>query len=239
MRVVVGWRRVVHILIFLGLVASLALGCSSAPKSTPTPAQPAATSTEVIQLEPPLQDGDISLEKALAQRRSQREFSEETLTWKEISQLLWAGQGITNETYGFRTAPSAGGIYPLELYVVALTGVYHYIPQGHQAVRVLEGDRRNELQEAGLGQEWIGEAAIDIVVAAVYQRTIAKYGAERSPRYVHLEAGHAAQNILLQAVALGLGAVPVGAFDDDRVQSVLGLPADHEPLYIIPVGHPK
>ena len=231
------WLRMAFPFLFLCLMIPLAPGCAVPTPSTPSPTASAAP--EAIQLEPPRTAGEISLEETLAQRRSKREFTDEALTWKEISQLLWAAQGITNEQWGFRTAPSAGGLYPLEIYVVAPAGVYHYIPRDHKVEKVLEGDRRGELCRVALDQACVAEAAIDIVVTAVYQRTINKYGAERSPRYVHLEAGHVGQNILLQAVALGLGAVPVGAFYDAEVQEVLGLPADHEPLYIIPVGHPK
>jgi SagB-type dehydrogenase family enzyme len=122
---------------------------------------------------------------------------------------------------------------------VVQEGVYHYEPQDHRLVSLIQGDRRLELHAAALRQSAILEAPAVIVIAAVYERTSQKYGSERSPRYVHLEAGHAAQNVLLQAVALGLGSVPIGAFDDDQVQKALELPADHQPLYLIPVGHPQ
>jgi SagB-type dehydrogenase family enzyme len=166
-----------------------------------------------------------------------REFKDEPLTLAELGQLLWAAQGVTNQ-YGFRTAPSAGALYPLEVYAVTREGAYHYEPQGHRLTVHLEGDLRQALYEAALRQDPVLDAPVVFVIAAVYGRTAAKYGAERSPRYVHLEAGHAAQNVLLQAVALNLGAVPIGAFYDERVQEVLKLPSDQQPLYLIPVGRP-
>jgi len=179
----------------------------------------------------------MPLEEAIANRRSVREFTEEALSLAEISQLLWAAQGITDPR-GLRAAPSAGALYPLELYVTVAEGAYHYVPEGHTLQVVSEEDLRRDLWEAGLRQGALQEAPAIFVVTAVYERTQAKYG-ERAERYVKLEAGHAAQNILLQAVALQLGAVPIGAFYDDQVQAALGLPLDHQALYLIPAGHPE
>ena len=195
-----------------------------------------------IRLPDPLRGGGPSLEEALLRRRSVREYSDEPLRLLELSQLLWAAQGITDPR-GLRTAPSAGGTYPLEIYVAVgaveglSAGVYKYRPAGHSLAKVREGDARAELAGAALGQRWVKEAAIDIIIAADYGRTTARYG-DRGIRYVHMEAGHAAQNILLQAAALGLGAVPVGAFDDDGVGRALGSPPNERPLYIIPIGRP-
>jgi SagB-type dehydrogenase family enzyme len=179
----------------------------------------------------------MSLEQALVQRRSVREFNDTPLTMQELGQLLWAAQGVTHE-WGYRTAPSAGALYPLEVYVATADGIFHYLPQGHKLSVSSHRDPRRALYEAALRQEPVRQAPAVFVVTAVYARTARKYGEERSPRYVHLEAGHAAQNLLLEAVALSLGAVPIGAFHDEQVQAALGLPADHEPLYLIPVGHP-
>jgi SagB-type dehydrogenase family enzyme len=167
-----------------------------------------------------------------------REFTEDPLNLGELGQLLWAAQGTTHPD-GYRTAPSAGALYPLEVYAVIQEGVYHYDPQGHRLSLHRQGDARSALHAAALQQEPVLEAPVVFVIATVYERTGKKYGVERGPRYVHLEAGHAAQNLLLQAVALGLGAVPVGAFYDDKVKAILALPADQQPLYLIPVGHPK
>jgi len=191
---------------------------------------------EGLSLPPPCQDGQLSLEQSLSTRRSVRAFSEDPLSWEAISQLLWAAQGITDPT-DKRTAPSAGALYPLELYVATGEGFYHYQPSRHVVLVRSQDDLRPALHEAALQQEAVLHAPAVFVVTAVYARTEAKYGHQRSPRYVHLEAGHAAQNVLLQAVALGLGSVPIGAFYDEKVSEMLDLPDDHEPLYLIPVGH--
>lgn len=214
------------------LLAILAVtGCAAQPN--PATATPPAS----LSLPAPRTSGPLSLEQALARRRSVREFSDEPLTREQISQLLWAAQGVT-DARGLRTAPSAGALYPLEVYVVTAQGTHHYSPSDHALKLIVAGDRRPELWRAALRQEAVREAPAVFVIAAVYERTERKYGSERTPRYVHLEAGHAAQNLLLQAVALDLGAVPIGAFDDAAVQAALALPADQRPLYLIPVGHP-
>jgi SagB-type dehydrogenase family enzyme len=170
----------------------------------PTVTQPAAAAEgEVLALPAPRLASDVSLEEALARRRSVRAYSGEPLTLKEIGQLLWAAQGITHER-GYRTAPSAGALYPLELYVATDSGLYHYLPRGHEAEKRRIEDWRAPLCQAALSQDAVCQAPAVFVVTAVYERTEAKYG-QRAERYVWLEAGHAAQNLLLQAVALGLG----------------------------------
>jgi SagB-type dehydrogenase family enzyme len=209
------------------------LSCHKTEISQPPEVQ---MESSVVKLPEPKRGGNISLEETLAKRRSQRSFTSQNLSLEQISQLLWAAQGITEEASGKRTAPSAGALYPLELYLVSEEAVYHYRPLGHELEKTLEDDLRSQLCEAAWGQSAVEGAPIDIVITAVYKRTEVKYGG-RAARYVHLEAGHAAQNIHLQAVALGLGSVPIGAFSDDRVQEVLSLPRDHKPLYIIPVGY--
>ena len=197
---------------------------------------------DVIQLPPPRDDGNLSLERALAQRRSVRNFAPKPLSMAQISQLLWAAQGITRNGR-FRTAPSAGALYPLELYLVAgkakglEPGVYHYQPHDHALMQTAAGDLRNELSQTGMGQRALLSAPAVLVVCAVFERVTDKYG-QRGDRYVHMESGHAAQNIALQAVALGLASVPIGAFHDAQVQKVLGLSPTFEPLYLLPVGVP-
>ena len=162
------------------------------------------------------------------------------MTLAELAQLLWAAQGITSH-WGGRTAPSAGALYPLETYVAVgnveglSNGVYKYKPERHELSKLRDGDVRLELGDAALQQVYVSKAAIHIVIAAVYDRTTIKYG-DRGIRYVHMEAGHAAQNICLQATALNLGVVPVGAFYDDQLKSILTMPDNEAPLYIIPVG---
>jgi SagB-type dehydrogenase family enzyme len=200
--------------------------------------------TDVIKLPQPVLKGEMSLEEALYKRRSVRKYSDEPLLLTAVSQLLWSAQGITDKNEGHRTAPSAGALYPLEVYLVAgsvidlACGVYKYNPDGHELVLVLEGDVRDELYSSALYQSPVKESPIVLVITAVYERTTKKYG-DRGIRYVNMEAGHSAENICLQATALGLGTVTIGAFNDDAVKKVLNLPADEEPLYILPVGKTK
>jgi SagB-type dehydrogenase family enzyme len=187
-----------------------------------------------IDLPPPQLESDVSLEAALLGRASVRDFEGHPVTAEQLGQLLWAAQGRTRE-WGGRTAPSAGRKYPLELYAVDADGLFHYLPAEHQLEQTATADLRAALGETG--QSFIGDAPLIVVIAGVFARTEEKYG-ERAERYVKLEAGHACQGLLLQAVALGLGAAPIGAFDDAAVQAALGLPADHEPLYLVLVGSP-
>ncbi|MDD5300418.1 MAG: SagB/ThcOx family dehydrogenase [Gallionella sp.] len=192
-----------------------------------------------VNLPAPPATGMLSLEEALTQRRSAREFTPGALTLAEISRLVWAAQGVTAPER--RTAPSAGATYPLEIYLVAgdvagvAAGVYRYLPRQHRLEAVAEGDLRVPLAAAAVDQKWIGQAAMVVVIAALFERTTVRYG-KRGERYVHMEAGHAAQNMLLQAAALGLGATPVGAFNDAEVSRLLHLPDSELPLYFIPVG---
>lgn len=196
-----------------------------------------------MELPEPASDSDVPVEQALLQRQSVRDYTDRPLTLTEMSQLLWAAQGITRSG-GKRTAPSAGALYPLEVYLVVgeidglASGVYKYLPGDHELVRVGEGDRRADLSTAALSQESIEEAPAAIVITAIYERTTIKYG-ERGIRYVHMEVGSAAQNIYLQAVSLDLGTVFIGAFHDQDVKRVLNLPDDEEPLCIMPVGRIK
>lgn len=193
-------------------------------------------STEpVVDLAEPRTRGSVSVEEAILRRRSERAFASDSLTPAALSQLLWAAQGITGprET---RAAPSAGALYPLDLYVVSAAGIGHYAPEEHRLLTADDRDARPMLELAA-GQPAVGEAPAVIVLTAVFDRLRPQYGA-RAERYAALEAGHVAQNVLLEAVALGLAAVPVGAFDDEAVKGCLGLPPDHAPLYLIPVGLP-
>lgn len=182
----------------------------------------------------------MSLEEALSKRRSVRAYVPGALTLEEASQLLWATQGITGAN-GFRAAPSAGATYPLETHFVAgdvtdlAAGLYHYEPAEHSLSLVKEGDLRSELSELSLGQPSVREAPAVIVLSAVYERTTERYG-DRGQMYVHMDVGHAAENVLLQATALGLGAVPVGAFRTRTVGGMLGFPDTQLTLYLIPVG---
>ena len=197
-------------------------------------------------LPPPRLKGTMSLEEAIHKRRSKRDYSDKPITLEELSQLLYSAQGISEPVNRFRTAPSAGGTYPLEVYVVVKeggcsgldAGVYRYDPVQHALERSFEGDVHEEFTAASLDQLWVRDAAVNFVVAAVYERTTRWYG-DRGVRYVHMEVGHVGQNIYLQAESLGLGTVVIGAFHDDRIQKLLNLPEDCKPLYVIPVGRPR
>ena len=220
-------RREVVRLFGMGLVMRHAGSVAAVPKTR-------------IPLPAPQFDGGLSVERVLRGRRSVREYTRRALTLAEVSQLLWAAQGMTHRS-GLRTAPSAGALYPLEVYVVAAKvvglspAIYRYDPRAHGLSLVMEGDQRIPLSTAALKQTFIQEAAIALVFCAVYRRTTVKYG-ERGLRYVHMEVGHAAQNVYLQAVSLQLGTVAVGAFQDERVREVIGAATDEEPLCIMPIG---
>jgi len=186
----------------------------------------------------PVLAGKMSLEETLKLRRSCRNFTAQPLTLKQIGQLCWAGQGITDKTNGFRTAPSAGALFPIELYIVTADGVDHYKPKNHSLQRHLAGDYRKPLQKAGYDQEHIGRAPACFVITAVIERTAKKYG-QQAQHYCSQETGHVAQNILLQAAALNLAGVPIGGFNEDKVTAALKLPKNHRVMYLLPIGHPK
>ena len=196
-----------------------------------------------IYLPAPRQEGRISLEEAIAHRRSIRDFTAEPVSQSQLSQILWIAQGTTNRRVSYRTVPSAGATYPLEIFVVCggngieglADGIYHYNVAQHSLALHHKRDVRLELARAALEEQFIYQAPVDIVICALYQRTTPRYGG-RGERYVHMEVGHAGQNIYLQAVALGLATVAVGAFHDEEVREVLRLDKQYKPLYIMPVG---
>jgi len=234
---------VIIIAVFLSFSSLLLCGCKILPVSK-LANQNAENSGgikylegEEIILPEPLLKGDYSLEEALLMRASVRSFSDRKLEIEKISQLLWAAQGINRKSSGGRTAPSAGALYPLEIFIVVADGVYHYLPHEHKLMKIVSGDIRQKLSAACLLQQSVSDASADKMIAAIYERTTVKYG-NRGERYVHMEAGHACQNILLTAVTLEIGAVPVGAFDDSSVQGLLNLPSNYMPLYVIPIGYP-
>lgn len=195
---------------------------------------------KIIELPAPFLKSKVSLEETILKRRSVRSFSSKELSLSQIGQILWSAQGITGKKGGFafRSAPSAGALYPMEVYIAKPDGIFHYLPQGHKLEMISEKDARKELAKASWGQDFVYQAPVDVVLCAVYSRVTSKYG-ESGIRYVHIEAGHIAENVHLQAVSMGLGSVPVGAFDDKEVRKALSLPSNCEPLYIIPVGYPK
>jgi SagB-type dehydrogenase family enzyme len=199
----------------------------------------------------PVLEGDMSVEEALYNRRSRRDFEDRAISIEQLSQILWATYGISDGR-GFRTAPSAGAMFPLEIFVVVgnvegiEAGVYRYIPQEHKIVRTANGDVRRELTQAALGQRMIQEAPVTIVHTAIMSRTTSRYGEVQGRRYVYMEVGHSAQNVYLQVEALGLGTCAVGAFIDiyisgagdvPCIRELLGISGgDEEPLYLMPIG---
>lgn len=230
---------------FLAMVW-LGLGSASAQQPATQQTTGANTTNEPVSatltLPQPRKTGTVPVEQALVQRRSVRRFKPEPITLEELSQLLWAAQGVTTPD-GRRTAPSAGATYPIELYVAVgnvtglKPGIYKYHPQTHQLSLVKTGDVRMRLADAALGQSWVERAPATLVFGAVYERTSRRYG-RRAVQYVHMEVGHAVENAHLQAVALGLGGVVIGAFVDEDAAKTVGLKPEEQPLCLFPVGRP-
>lgn len=225
-------------LLTLGAMLGITVACSpQAPRSARSPSAP---SVSPMALPAPRTDGPMSVEEALSRRRSVREYAAGELRLDEVSQLLWAAQGVTS-AWGGRTAPSAGALYPLMVLLVAgdveglAPGVYRYDPERHAVTAEVYGDLREQLADAALGQGPVHAGSASLVIAGVYSRTTGKYG-RLGQRFVDMEAGHAAQNVCLQAVALDLGTVTIGAFGEEAVRAALGLSEDETPLYVLPVG---
>jgi len=203
-----------------------------------------ALSEEEIKLPSPQLEGKMSVEEALARRRSRRVFKDNSLTMEQVSQLLWSAQGITEERRGFKTAPSAGATYPLDIYLVVgkdkvenlKAGVYHYNLHHHSLIIILEGDKRRELARACLRQRFIEDAPVSLIITAEFSRITSRYG-KKGIYYAYMEAGHVGQNVYLQAESLGLGTVVTGAFYEEDVSRALNLPDQHIPLYVMPAGY--
>lgn len=214
---------------------------AAAPTAQPGPC--GGQSRHDLALPRPVLDGTHSVARLLQQRRSVRDFAPAPLTLAQLGQLLWAAQG-TSASGNLRTAPSAGALYPLELYVVTgaiqdlPAGIYHYDPQGHCLRFIRPGDERGALAAAAAGQSWLAAAPATVVFGAAHGRIAAKYGS-RAARYVAIEVGAAAENLFLQAEDLGLGTVDVGAFDDARVARLLRLSEGVAPLLLMPIGVPR
>lgn len=187
-----------------------------------------------INLPKPHLKGTKSIEECIYNRESVRKYKDKKIEIEKISQILWSAQGLK----GFkRTVPSAGATYPLEIYVTLKDkGFFHYNFKKHILELIIEEDLSKNLARASWDQNFIAEAYMNIIICAIFSRTTQRYG-ERGVRYVFIEIGHCAQNIHLEAVALGLASVPIGAYEDDRVKEVLNLPKKTEPLYIIPIGY--
>ncbi|MBS7654355.1 MAG: SagB/ThcOx family dehydrogenase [Candidatus Bathyarchaeia archaeon] len=199
----------------------------------------------------PQKVSNLTVEEAILSRRSIRDYTDDPVSIGGLAMILWSAYGITDPERGFRASPSAGATYPLEIYIVVgekgvaikdgflEAGVYKYEPHSHSLLLVKKGDYRSELMKSALGQEWVGEAPLTIIICAVFERTTKIYGERGQIRYVPMEAGHAGQNIYLMATALNYGAVVVGAFYDDSVATVVGVKPEEKPLYIIPLGVPE
>jgi SagB-type dehydrogenase family enzyme len=210
----------------LGLIALFLFPCHGMAQSAP--------SQGIVKLPEPRYEGPVSVEKALMERRTIRAYKDEPLTMAEVSQILWAAQGITEPKRGLRTAPSARAVYMLETYVLPGNvvdlpiGLYRYQPKGHELVRIAEGDKKADLFKAA-GQAPIKNAPLAIVFAGNPERGT-------NPNWMYYEVGHAAQNVYLQAVSLKLGTVAMGGFKPEEVKKALNLPEKETPLYIMPVG---
>lgn len=229
------------ILYGLTVISILVLGVSCMVQQVSRQEDLITAAQDIVNLPEVVLDGELSVEKAINQRRSIREYANKPLTMPEIAQILWAAQGITDEATGKRAAPSAGATYPLEVYLVAgnvdglSPGLYQYRPHEHALTLLKQGALQDALAEAALDQESVKDAAAVLLFSAVYERTTQRYG-ERGVRYVHIETGHAAQNVYLQVEALGLGTVVIGAFDDQSLRELAGLEEGEHPLYLMPVG---
>jgi len=227
-----------HFLSFITAVSLANAAYGSGDKAQNTP--------QVITLPPPKLEGPVSVEQALAKRRSVRSYKKEPLTLAEVSQILWAAYGVTKISPvsggGLKTAPSAGATYPLEMYLVAgnvtdlALGLYRYKPEDHSLLKISGEDKRAALCKAAWGQDMIEQAPASIIYTAVYERTTARYGSRGKERYVCMDLGHSAQNVYLQAYALGIGTCAVGAFDDNAIKKVLPVSQNEVPLYIMPLG---
>lgn len=217
-------------------VAALVLPTACVDRAPEWARSAAPTWATTATLPAPRTRGPLSLEQALADRRSVRDFAPDPVTAADLAQLLWAAQGVTSAD-GRRTAPSAGRTYPLELYAVTATAVLHYLPEGHRAETRPSADLRARLRAAAHDQPAITSAPLVVVVTAVESRTSARYGT-RAGAFVEREVGHATQNLLLEATALSLAAVPIGSVDPTGAARVLGLPPDRTVRYLVPVGRP-
>ena len=233
-----------------GLISLVAIsGCNGQTANNAGLTQTESTPLTYI-LPSPKTDGTVSVEKALANRRSHRHFLDKALSAEQLSQILWSAYGVTyprpdrpNLRGGLRTAPSAGARYPFEIYVIVGNvegiepGVYRYISEKHKIVRTIDKDVRGELAVAALGQFMVKDAPATVFYSAIFSRMTERYGDRGRERYVAMDLGHSAQNIYLQAEALGLGTCAIGAFTDSEVSRILQLPAEEEPLYMMPVGY--
>lgn len=193
---------------------------------------------EEFVLPKPDKKGKMSLEEAISNRRSRRNFDKSHITIKALSQILWSAQGITDENKKLRSAPSAGALHPMEIFAVLPQGVYRYKSEKHSLERIIEGDKRKDICEASLNQKFVLDASVNIVITAVYERSSIKYK-DRAERYCIIESGAIAENIHLQVETLELGTVIIGAFEDKDVQKAIGLKKSEQPMIVMPIGARK
>ena len=235
-------------LCFLAIVFISLTACKKAETEKPQTKLTKVEGTQLTYILPsPKTDGTVSVERALQNRRSQRNFVDKAISAENLSQILWAAYGITQPRPdlrgGLRAAPSAGAMYPFEIYVIITkvngieTGVYKYISEEHKIVRTIDKDISDEFTAAALGQTFVKEAPVNIFYCAIYSRMTKRYGDRGRDRYVCMDLGHSAQNVYLQATALNLGTCAIGAFSDDKIAEIMQLPEEEIPLYIMPLGH--
>jgi SagB-type dehydrogenase family enzyme len=197
-----------------------------------------------IALPDPARAGRMSVEETMALRRSVRAFAAEPLSLRTIGQLAWSAQGVTDAATGYRTAPSAGGTLPIEVDLLIHgipeleDGVYRYLPAEHALRRRWTGDRREAVTQATLNQGFVREAPVVMVLSSVAARTAPRFG-DFTDRLIDMEVGHVAQNVSLQAVALGLGTVVVAAIREAELTAALQLAAGERPIYLMPLGRPR
>ncbi|MHC4413795.1 MAG: SagB/ThcOx family dehydrogenase [Planctomycetota bacterium] len=219
------------------LMTVLSLGTMVAMSAQAGSTRQPGPSNRDVRLPKPAEDSAMSVTEALARRRSHREFKDDALSPEQVSQLCWAALGVTKPSEDFRTAPSAGGLNGMSLFVVDRAGVFEYLPRPHALRRLSGDDIRKNLQAAALDQSCVGDAPLCLVIAMNVAHVARKYG-DRAERYCLIEAGHIAQNVLLQATAMGLGGVPVGAFEDEDLTALLSLRPALQPVYLVPLGYP-
>ena len=199
---------------------------------------------EAIKLPPPAKKGAVSVEEALQGRRSNRQFANRPLELAQISQILWAADGINNPQ-GKRTAPAARAAYAVDLYVVVgergvtdlAPGVYHYLVADNALEPVAKGEFRPGVAKACNSQAWIEKAPVIVVITGDYARCATKNGEQKAPMFTHMESGFVAQNLFLQVGALGLGAGIAGGFNDKALAQTLKLFQNDVPLLVMPVGY--
>jgi len=216
--------------------------------SNSSPMKPETFPKDEIALPSPRLVGSMSIEEALHKRRSIRNFQDRSLSLEDASQLLWSAYGVTYVSASgreYKTAPSAGATFPLEIYLLAgkvdglVAGLYKYNPTSHSLIPVREGDIRSDVSKACLGQKMLAEAPLSLIFSAVYKRTTDRYGKRGEDRYVCMDLGHSAQNVYLQATAMGMGTCAIGAFDDEQLEKLLQFPKEEKILYLMPVGFEK